>query len=125
MLFPLASPGWSLSSSILGEMFKEMMLLVLGSGRVRPGLGLALGGNPTLELVTTCPGVRGGDSCASQTCLHRGDGEALVPSRPWTWPWGHKAWLGCVLTLLVEESPGEECQFTNPLGGLPPQTLHS
>ncbi|MXQ79424.1 hypothetical protein E5288_WYG000333 [Bos mutus] len=32
-------------------MFKETMLLVLGSGRVRPGLGLALGGNPTLELV--------------------------------------------------------------------------
>ena len=102
-----------------------MMLLVLGSGRVRPGLGLALGGNPTLELVTPSPGVRGGDLCALQTCLHREDGEALVLSRPWTWPWGHKGWLGCVPTLLVEDSPGEECQFTNPPGGPPPQTLHS
>ena len=50
MFFPLAPPGWPLSSSILEEIFQEeMMLLVLGSGRVRPGLGLVLGGNPTLE----------------------------------------------------------------------------
>ena len=28
MLFPLASPGWSLSSSILGEIFQEQMVLL-------------------------------------------------------------------------------------------------
>ena len=67
------------------------MLLVLGSGR---------------ELVTTCPRERGGDLCASQMCLHRGHGETLTPSRPWTWLWATRVdWDASLLcwwrTLLV------------------------
>ncbi|KAI4588111.1 hypothetical protein MJG53_002519 [Ovis ammon polii x Ovis aries] len=51
--------GWSLSSSILGEIFQEqMVLLVQGPGRVRLSLELVLGGNPNLELVER---VRGPD----------------------------------------------------------------
>ena len=70
MLFPLASSGWSPSSLILGEILQEkMVLLVRDPGRVRPGLELVLGGNPTLELVTMHPSMRGGGLCASQTCL--------------------------------------------------------
>lgn len=69
------------------------MLLVLGSGaEAQPGTGAGWESHP--GLVMTCPRVRGSDL---GVCTE-GDGEALAPSRPWTWPWSHKRWLGCVPT---------------------------
>ena len=91
MLFPLASPGWSLSSSILGEIFQEqMVLLVQGPGRVRLSLKLVLGGNPNLELVTKYPSMRGGGLCASQMCLWMGIVKPLCLSGPELGSWARK-----------------------------------
>ncbi|KAG5214222.1 hypothetical protein JEQ12_010008 [Ovis aries] len=61
--------GWSLSSSILGEIFQEqMVLLVQGPGRVRLSLELVLGGNPNLELVER---VRGPDLSLQSSGNHK------------------------------------------------------
>ena len=117
MPFPLASPGWSLSSSILREISKEQVVLRRRAreGEAWPGTGAGWE-LPPWELVMTGPSVRGGRPLCSTDASARGDSEALVPSQHWTRLWGHVGRLGCVPALLVEDLLGKECHLMNPPG---------